>query len=143
MSAPTYLKHKPILEVSDYDKIDGVYANKTDAKALSIGIAQWNSLGQTDLSAKVWRHVGEKWSRQSEELPLHRVLDLASLICITMGYNNNAEITSTETFPVKEVTADNNSDLHLELMEKELEKNKEHLDISLKRLADELKRLGY
>ncbi len=25
----------------------------------------------------VWRHTGEKWSRQSEELPLHRVLDLA------------------------------------------------------------------
>jgi hypothetical protein len=34
-----------------------------------------------DISAKVWRHTGEKWSRQSEELPLHRVLDLAILVC--------------------------------------------------------------
>ena len=25
-----------------------------------------------DISAKVWRHTGEKWSRQSEEMPLHR-----------------------------------------------------------------------
>ena len=29
---------------------------------------------------------GEKWSRQSEELPLHRVLDLAILICRARGY---------------------------------------------------------
>ena len=34
-----------------------------------------------DISAKVWRYTGEKWSRQSEELPLHRVLDLAILTC--------------------------------------------------------------
>jgi len=33
------------------------------------------------ISAKIWRHTGEKWSRQSEEMPLHRVLDLAILIC--------------------------------------------------------------
>ena len=26
-------------------------------------------------------YTGEKWSRQSEELPLHRVIDLAILIC--------------------------------------------------------------
>jgi hypothetical protein len=31
----------------------------------------------------VWRHTGGKWSRQSEELPLHRVLDLAILVCRT------------------------------------------------------------
>lgn len=29
----------------------------------------------------MWRHTGGKWSRQSEELPLHRVLDLAILVC--------------------------------------------------------------
>ena len=39
-----------------------------------------------DISAKVWRHTGEKWSRQSEELPLHRVLDLAILTCRAMLY---------------------------------------------------------
>ena len=36
-----------------------------------------------DISAKVWRHTGGKWSRQSEELPLHRVLDLAIFLCRT------------------------------------------------------------
>ena len=39
-----------------------------------------------DISAKVWRYTGEKWSRQSEELPLHRVLDLAILIVRTRLY---------------------------------------------------------
>ena len=39
-----------------------------------------------DISAKVWRHTGEKWSRQSEELPLHRVLDLAILACRAQLY---------------------------------------------------------
>ena len=39
-----------------------------------------------DISAKVWRYTGEKWSRQSEELPLHRVLDLAILICRAQLY---------------------------------------------------------
>ena len=63
-----------------------VLKNKTDAEGLSIGLAQWNSQGNTDLSAKVWRYTGEKWSRQSEELPLHRVLDLASLICASICY---------------------------------------------------------
>lgn len=43
--------------------------------------AKWNDRGKVDISAKVWRYTGEKWSRQSEELPLHRVLDLAILIC--------------------------------------------------------------
>ena len=53
----------------------------SDAKGLSLGLAQWNERGNLEISAKVWRHTGEKWSRQSEEMPLHRVLDLAILIC--------------------------------------------------------------
>jgi hypothetical protein len=43
-----------------------------------------------DISAKVWRHTGGKWSRQSEELPLHRALDLAILICRTSLYFREA-----------------------------------------------------
>ena len=76
MKAPTNLSHKPILTVEDYDFIDGKYVENTDAKALSIGLAQWDV---ADLSGKVWRHSGNKWSRQSEELPLHRILDLSIL----------------------------------------------------------------
>lgn len=81
MKIPTTLKHKPVIVSEDYSNVDGRQAYKSDAKGLSLGLAQWNERGKVDISAKVWRHTGERWSRQSEELPLHRVLDLAILIC--------------------------------------------------------------
>jgi len=80
MKIPTTLKHKPVIVVEDYSNIDGRKAYKTDAQGLSLGLAQWNDRGKIDISAKVWRYTGEKWSRQSEELPLHRVIDLAILV---------------------------------------------------------------
>jgi hypothetical protein len=81
MKIPTTLKHKPVIVSENYENVDGRYAYHTDAKGLSLGLAQWNDRGKVDISAKVWRYTGEKWSRQSEELPLHRVLDLAILVC--------------------------------------------------------------
>lgn len=86
MKIPTTLKHKPVIVSDNYENVDGRYAYGTDAKGISLGLAQWNDRGKVDISAKVWRHTGEKWSRQSEELPLHRVLDLAILICRTKQY---------------------------------------------------------
>ena len=81
MKIPTTLKHKPVLVSENYGNIDGRNAYKTDAQGLSLGLAQWNDRGKVDISAKVWRYTGEKWSRQSEELPIHRALDLAILAC--------------------------------------------------------------
>ncbi|EHL06106.1 hypothetical protein HMPREF0322_03193 [Desulfitobacterium hafniense DP7] len=83
MNIPTSLKHKPVIISENYENVDGRYAYQSDAKGLSLGLAQWNDRGKVDISAKVWRYTGEKWSRQSEELPLHRVLDLAILVCRT------------------------------------------------------------
>jgi hypothetical protein len=81
MAIPKNLQHKPIIAVDNYDKKDGHYAPKTDARALSIGEAQY---GKNEISAKVLRHTGKNWSRQSEELPIHRTLDLAVLIVASM-----------------------------------------------------------
>ena len=90
MKIPTTLKHKPVIVSEDYENIDGRQAYDTDAKGLSMGLAQWNDRGKVDISAKVWRYTGEKWSRQSEELPIHRVLDLAILSCRTILYFQEA-----------------------------------------------------
>jgi hypothetical protein len=77
---PLWLLHKPIFMLP-YAPFDGPYRDDTDAKYLSVGLAQWRGDGDPDpVSAKVWRHSGNKWSRQSEELPLHRLVDL----CIFM-----------------------------------------------------------
>lgn len=81
MKIPTTLKHKPVITVENYENIDGRQAYESDAKGLSLGLAQWNDRGKVDVSAKVWRYTGEKWSRQSEELPMHRVIDMAILLC--------------------------------------------------------------
>lgn len=86
MKIPTNLKHKPVIISENYENVDGRYAYDTDAKGIPLGLAQWNDRGKVDISAKVWRHTGEKWSRQSEELPLHRVLDFAILVCRTKLY---------------------------------------------------------
>ncbi|MDD2510360.1 MAG: DUF6530 family protein [Syntrophomonas sp.] len=86
MEIPVSLKHKPVIVVNNYEQVDGRQAYNSEAKGLSLGLAQWNDRGKVEISAKVWRYSGEKWSRQSEELPLHRVLDLALLICKSRQY---------------------------------------------------------
>ena len=90
MKIPTTLKHKPVIVSENYENIDARSAYNSDTKGLSLGLAQWNDRGKVDISAKVWRHTGEKWSRQSEELPLHKVLDLAILICRSSEYFREA-----------------------------------------------------
>ncbi len=90
MKIPTTLKHKPVIVSENYADIDGRSAYNTDAQGLSLGLAQWNDRGKVDISAKVWRYTGEKWSRQSEELPLHRVIDLAILACKGYQYFQEA-----------------------------------------------------
>lgn len=72
---PLHLNHKPIIGV-DYKSIDEK-AGAGDAHYLSIGRSQWDP---EDVSAKVIRWTGDRWSRQNEELPLWRVLDLAILV---------------------------------------------------------------
>ena len=63
---PVTLKHKPVIVTENYEQVDGRAAYQSDAKGLSLGLAQWNDRGKVDISAKVWRYTGEKWSRQSE-----------------------------------------------------------------------------
>ncbi len=90
MKIPTELKHKPVIVSENYENVDGRNAYNSEAKGLSLGLAQWNDRGRVEISAKVWRHTGEKWSRQSEELPLHRVLDLAILVARTAAHFREA-----------------------------------------------------
>ena len=140
MKTPTHLKHKPIIEVTDYDGIDGPYAGNSDAKCLSLGVAQWNDGMGTTLSAKVWRQSDGRWSRQSEELPLHRVIDLATLVCEAESSALGNSLVSSSEFPVSKVS---DSSVHHQILKSEFEKNKNHLDKSLIRLANALKKLGY
>jgi len=73
---PYNLKHQPVF-LLPYDEHDGPFAGETDCKFLSVGWAQYNPRA---ISVKTLRHTGTKWSRQSEELPIHRVVDLTLLL---------------------------------------------------------------
>ncbi len=86
MKAPKQLGHQPLVSVDDYEPMDGQYANHTDAKALSIGHAQYD---YDEISMKVWRRKS-RWSPQSEELPIHRNLDLTILLLnVLLGEESN------------------------------------------------------
>jgi hypothetical protein len=159
MKIPVGLKHKPVVISDNYDKIDGRFSPDTDAKGLSLGLAQWNDRGKVDISAKVWRHTGGKWSRQSEEMPLHRVLDLAVLICRTKLYFARRYRTKDSDYP-KFPTIDRiglqgdamsvsicmeNENIHedLELFDDCLHQDDEILSERLKTLSSLLKQLEY
>lgn len=114
MNAPTNLLHKPIISVNNYDKIDASLANNTDVRALSIGIAQYN---KNEISLKVWRNPKGKWSRQSEEIPIHRNIDLTILFLKSLmiditteqpATNMIAEITDITKIKLIEIYYQNN-----------------------------------
>ena len=77
--APMHLRHRPVISTVGHEAGDDPWHNgaETDVQALSIGHAQWDD--PDAFAVKVWRWVGQ-WSPQSEEVPVHRALDLALLV---------------------------------------------------------------
>jgi hypothetical protein len=92
MSSPDYpdnAKHQAMF-VLPYEKLDGPYAGKTDCKYLSVGWAQWD---HRKISVKTHRHSGKRWSRQSEELPVHRAVDAVLLLLLSLCEGSEDGIT--------------------------------------------------
>lgn len=159
MDIPTTLKHKPVVVVENYEHIDGRNAYDSDAKGLSLGLAQWNDRGSIEISAKVWRHTGGKWSRQSEELPLHRVLDLAILIARSKEYFSEAYRFEKlydpqapridriglqgDAMSVDIATENEMLDMDIRLFANELSQNDELISERLQMLVTILERMGY
>lgn len=159
MKIPTTLKHKPVYVAENYEEVDGRSAGNTDAKGLSLGLAQWNDRGKVDVSAKVWRYTGEKWSRQSEELPMHRVLDLALLILSAKKHMSEAyrfprlydpDKPVVERIPLQGsamttgICTDNPYiDEDIQLFTKAMAEDDEMVSERLHRLSDMLRELGY
>lgn len=88
METPKHLSHTPIVSWNDYDEYDAKFKH-SDAKALSIGYSTYDN---SDISVKVWRKPAERWSRQSEELPIHRNLDLTILLLSVLTNNMQSEM---------------------------------------------------
>jgi hypothetical protein len=164
MKIPKNLKHKPVIVSENYERVDGRTAFNSDAKGISLGLAQWNERGNVDISAKVWRHTKDendgKWSRQSEELPLHRVLDLAILIARASKYFREEAYKNEKLFNSAnphidrigmqgdamniDVCVENDFiDQDIKLFANSLGKDSEILGERMKILANILKEMGY
>lgn len=70
MKLPAVLKHRPIVVSENDEQVDGRFARNTDAKGLSLGLAQRSDRGKAANSPKVWRSAGEKWSFVHSILPV-------------------------------------------------------------------------
>ena len=106
---PTNLTHSPIVysAYEERDKLGGA----GDAKWISIGQATWD---KECFSAKIFRQTDDgSWSRQSEELPLWRVLDLA-IFTVSAICGQSVEGLKTETAKGME---DKKEDLRAEIRE--------------------------
>lgn len=78
---PDHLQHKPVFGVPFFDHDPG-REGETDVQHFSIGWSQWDD---KEISAKIFRHGDRKWSRQSEEIPLARLVDLTSLVVLAVN----------------------------------------------------------
>ncbi|EUB84904.1 MULTISPECIES: DUF6530 family protein [Pseudomonas] len=84
---PLHLDHKPVYAMP-YKTFDGMYRKNTDVRYLSVGFSQWDS---DELSLKIMRYK-DKWSRQSEELPLHRVIDSSIFLAKALLDRDNSAV---------------------------------------------------
>ena len=102
---------------------------------MSIGEAQYD---RDQVSLKVWRHTGDlagsngRWSPQSEELPIHRNLDLSILFLTVLSGTNGNSLNTTGPFQIEI-----NQQKELHRIGDYYEENKEIVDARLR----ELKRL--
>ncbi|MEY2927116.1 MAG: hypothetical protein RL367_1593 [Pseudomonadota bacterium] len=82
---PDHIAHKPVYVVPYFDHDYSEECDR-DAQFITVGWPQW---GDDEPSAKIVRHSGQRWSRQSEELPLTRLVDLAILTAMVFGQGHN------------------------------------------------------
>jgi hypothetical protein len=139
---PMWLKHLPSV-MMPYAPFDGRYFRDTDAKYLSVGRAQWRNEDDPDaVSAKVWRYVGDKWSRQSEELPLRRLVDLCIFLTKAF-YQSGAPRNFGPAVVIESGTFENQTEeialRRLEPLPKGFEVENEEIKRRLRKLLEELR----
>lgn len=140
---PQNLAHKPVYALP-YEHFDGFYAGETDARFISVGLAQYD---KNEVSVKIFRHTGEKWTRQSEELPLHRAIDAVTFLTRAIfGTGDGNAVFQANTFENQdeslEISRENRTSRELTKFHRFISENEDLLKArlnSLYELLDELK----
>lgn len=110
---PENLSHKPIVAVDHYNHIDGHYVvTGTDVESISVGYAQFDNTNPDELTAKVFRRDSQtgRWCRQSEEIPLHRCVDLCNLIVQSIMIAKDIDYSHVQKIIVPEIKNCNKKD---------------------------------
>jgi len=89
VALPQHLDHKPVYALP-YQVFDGFYSPQTtELRYISIGIAQYD---QDKVSIKTMRHTGGRWTRQAEELALHRPIDMTLFLAKAIFDSQNGAV---------------------------------------------------
>ena len=149
------LNQKPNVIVNDYDTQDGQFVGNTDCKAIAIGPSSYRN----GISVKIQRYITQsnnisKWSRQSEELPLHRSVDSVIFLVaelINKGFSKGGKIVppSQMTYPYVQgrnmniIRPNYPGKTPEQRYEKELQTEFVQLDDRFQELSNLLKKMGY
>jgi hypothetical protein len=120
---PTYLAHKPIIACK-YGV--GFGDDSEDARYLSVGRAQYN---QECASVKIFRHTGERWSRQSEEVPINRLGYLMQLFLSAIKIVQSKKAPPQTSLHEEIVSPD-----ELEFLRAEIHEHRDEITHSLKEI---------
>jgi len=73
-----------VLVATDYDKVDGIHAYKSQTKMLSL------ESKESEIMAKVWNMTDDQTMESLASLPIHQVLDMTIFICSGLIYFKEA-----------------------------------------------------
>ena len=147
---PQNLAHKPIYAIP-YQDFDGLWGKEhTDIRYISVGLAQYNI---EEVSIKTMRYVQDKkrgiakWTRQAEELPPHRAIDMVTVAAkVFLDSENNHVNFSRATFIRQDtseinITREHRASWEIENYSNFLEENIEMLKDRFNKLYDILSQL--
>lgn len=124
IGVPTWLSHKPII-ASKYENINP--DDSDDAKFLSIGRAQYNTNG---VSVKIFRHSGQRWSRQSEEVPIQRIGYLLEMLIVAILHCQKDDSADIQSELMEEII----SPQDIDFLREQIRENRHSIFDSLNRI---------
>ena len=124
IGVPTWLSHKPII-ASKYENINP--DDSDDAKFLSIGRAQYNMNG---VSVKIFRHSGQRWSRQSEEVPIQRIGYLLEMLIVAILHCQKDDSADIQSELMEEII----SPQDIDFLREQIRENRHSIFDSLNRI---------
>lgn len=79
MNKQTTFTQKSVVIADHYEKIDGRNAYQSDVECLSLGLSEKEEQKKRTICANIYKHSQED-GQVTEEIPVHRAIDLAILI---------------------------------------------------------------